>query len=156
MNIKNQQQQEFNGFHEEISELPNFQAEFSDFSDLNHGDMSKNPFLASSPEPVSKKIPSSPVKIFQKPAEIILASKSTRYDVFKNENSNFINEEQDDPFKDFAKAAFSEFRIDKMMGHEFSNKLLSNKGFQVAPSGGLKVNHLFVFVAYFHQASCIV
>lgn len=62
-----------------------------------------------------------------------MASKGNRYDVFKNDNSNFVNEQQapvKDPFQDFAKAAFSEFKVDKIMGHEFSNKLSGAGGFQ--------------------------
>jgi hypothetical protein len=68
-----------------------------------------------------------------------MASKKNRYDVFKNDKSNVIETEEivvkksiDDPFKDFAKAAFSEFKVDKTIGHEFSNKLsdAKNKSFQ--------------------------
>lgn len=146
--LKINTQQDLNDFHEEPAKFPSFQVDqFSDFSDVTHGDMSKNPFLASSPDPVAKKSSPSHAKIFQKPAEIIMASKSTRYDVFKNDNSNSASEQQqvmsakrDDPFQDFAKAAFSEFKVDRMMGHEFSNKLSSTKGFQPPPTGSSKVN----------------
>jgi hypothetical protein len=73
---------------------------------------------------------------------MIQASKSTRYDVFKNDNSNFPVEQQqvtvkkDDPFQDFAKAAFS----------EFSNKLSGAQSFQ--PFGSSKVIFIICVVTF--------
>lgn len=131
-----------NGFSEDTSSTTfssSFPSsdEFSDFSEISHS--AKNPFLEPpAPESPLKKSSTSPAKLFHNTAEIIMASKNNRYDVFKNDksNNNVIETEEivvkkaiDDPFKDFAKAAFSEFKVDKMMGHEFSNKL-SNKSFQ--------------------------
>lgn len=147
-------------FNEDSSKYSAFQVDqFSDFGDVSHGDNPKNPFLSSSPDPILKKSASSPSKIFQKPAELIQASKSTRYDVFKNDNSNFVNEQQqqvpikkDDPFQDFAKAAFSEFKVDKMIGHEFSNKLSGTRAFQQS-SGSSKVI-LNICVVSFASAYC--
>jgi hypothetical protein len=95
-------------------------------------DSAKNPFLDS-----PKKAPST-TKLFQKPTEMFLSSKTTRYDVFKNDfpsNGHEATEKvekktemsMNDPFQDFAIAAFSEFKIDKSSSiHEFSNKLFQN------------------------------
>lgn len=129
------------GFNEETTSttFSSFPDEFSDFSEISHS--AKNPFLEPSvPESPLKKSSPSPAKLFHNTAEIIMGSKNNRYDVFKNDKSNVIEQEEivvkkavDDPFKDFAKAAFSEFKVDKMMtGHEFSNKLsdAKNKSFQ--------------------------
>ena len=93
----------------------------------------KNPFLDSP----SKKAPST-TKLFQKPTEMFLSSKNNRYDVFKNDFPSNGHEaietvekktemSKNDPFQDFAIAAFSEFKIDKSSSiHEFSNKLFQN------------------------------
>lgn len=75
-----------------------------------------------------------------------MSTKNNRYDVFKNDitttaaidENNFKKSE--DPFQDFAKAAFSEFKIDKMMGHEFSNKLSDAKNLQQQSMNSMKVN----------------
>lgn len=95
-------------------------------------DSAKNPFLDS-----PKKAPST-TKLFQKPTEMFLSSKNNRYDVFKNDfpsNGHDAIEKvekktemsKNDPFQDFAIAAFSEFKIDKSSSiHEFSNKLFQN------------------------------
>lgn len=105
-------------------------------NEFNHqNDSAKNPFLDSdSPKKNSS-------KLFQKPAEMFMATKLNRYDVFKNNDQDETNDEKEkekpktetsqDPFKDFAIAAFSEFKIDKSSSsnsliHEFSNKLFQN------------------------------
>lgn len=106
-----------------------------------NSDTSRNPFLAQSESP--KKSSS---KLFQKSSEMMQSTKSNKYDVFKNENA-FIQEIQASPpknsnkpktevnpdlFKDFAIAAFSEFKVDKKtsMNNEFSNKLSEQKNLQ--------------------------
>jgi hypothetical protein len=106
----------------------------------NDFDSAKNPFL-DSPKKASTKLP------FPKPADMFMSSKGNRYDVFKDEfvSNGHENgaikmsssapaaaevhekktEMSQDPFKDFAAAAFSEFKVDKSSSslHEFSNKL---------------------------------
>lgn len=72
--------------------------------------------------------------------------KSTRYDVFKNEMvatgqvhvpvtvqppAKTKTDANPDAFKDFAVAAFSEFKVDKSpLIHEFSNRLSGQKNLQ--------------------------
>lgn len=101
-------------------------------------DSSRNPFLAQSDSP---KKPST--KLFHKSSEMMMASRSNKYDVFKNEKLDGSDvassppqptvkskaEVNPDLFKDFALAAFSEFKVDKTssMMHEFSNKLSEQK-----------------------------
>lgn len=100
-------------------------------------DSTRNPFLAQTESP--KKSPS---KLFQKSSEMMMTSKNNKYDVFKNEavNGNEVDapmpqntktktEVNPDLFKDFAIAAFSEFKVDKKssVNHEFSNKLSEQK-----------------------------
>lgn len=73
-----------------------------------------------------------------------MATKSNKYDVFKNEmvkgqEASAIQhaspkakaEVNPDLFKDFAVAAFSEFKVEKTpLIHEFSNKLSGQKNLQ--------------------------
>lgn len=97
-------------------------------------DSARNPFLAASEPP---KKPSS-TNLFQKSSEMMMASKSNRYDVFKNElvagreEPVVVQPKTDvnpDLFKDFAAAAFSEFKVEKTSSlvHEFSNRLSDQK-----------------------------
>lgn len=119
-----------------------------DSTDFQSKDSTRNPFLAQSES--AKK---SPVKMFAKP-EMILATKGNKYDVFKNEAVNAMEvplvppastkartDVNPDLFKDFAVAAFSEFKVDKKssMIHEFSNRLSDQKNL---PNGhtAMKVN----------------
>lgn len=107
-----------------------------DSTDFQSKDSTRNPFLAQNESP--KK---SPAKLFQKP-ELIMATKGNKYDVFKNEAANAKEsplapppstkgktDANPDLFKDFAVAAFSEFKVDKTssMIHEFSNRLSDQK-----------------------------
>lgn len=98
-------------------------------------DSQRNPFLAQNDSPKKSS------KLFQKSSEIMM-QKNNKYDVFKNEgvngqdmpsvpvqNNKPKTEANPDMFKDFAIAAFSEFKVDKTssMIHEFSNKLSDQK-----------------------------
>lgn len=99
-------------------------------------DSSRNPFLAQSESPKKSS------KLFHKSSEKMMATRINRYDVFKNEmngsdvsasppqqNVKAKTDVNPDLFKDFAIAAFSEFKVDKTssMIHEFSNKLSDQK-----------------------------
>lgn len=103
----------------------------------SNSDSSRNPFLLQNDAP--KK---SSTKLFQKSSEMMMGGgKGNKYDVFKNEmvvNGGQVNapmpvqqqniksktEANPDLFKDFAIAAFSEFKVEKStMIHEFSNRL---------------------------------
>lgn len=126
------------GLHEEstsaFSIFPSDQFNGINFNEISHGDSAKNPFL-NPPAPQSPLKKNSPAKLFHNTAEIIMATKNNRYDVFKNDKAPLSDDnsprKSDDPFQDFAKAAFSEFKVDKMMsGHEFSNKLSDARSFQ--------------------------
>jgi hypothetical protein len=100
-------------------------------------DSALNPFLAASDSP---KKPSS-TNLFQKSSEMMMATKSNRYDVFKNElvagreepvvvqTAKPKTDANPDLFKDFAAAAFSEFKVEKTSSlvHEFSNRLSDQK-----------------------------
>lgn len=97
-------------------------------------DSAKNPFLDT-----PKKSQSSS-KLFPKPTELFMSTKNNRYGVFKNDlppnahdatvshHETKTEMSKNDPFQDFAIAAFSEFKVDKSAtaGHEFSNKLFQN------------------------------
>jgi hypothetical protein len=117
-----------------------FEDDLSDKVDnefTSKSDSSRNPFLAQTESP--KK----PSKMFQKPTDMMIGSKNNKYDVFKNEmvdgpkliqaspqtNTKSKTDANPDLFKDFAIAAFGEFKIDKTssMIHEFSNKLSDQK-----------------------------
>lgn len=148
----NKNKQEFNGLDysteprtnaQSISTLSHQMNRFDDDLSDNFGsndfqskDSTRNPFLVQKESP--KK---STVKLFQK-SEMILTAKSNKYDVFKNEAVNAKevllvpppsnkakNDDNTDLFKDFAVAAFSEFKVDKTssMIHEFSNRLSDQK-----------------------------
>jgi hypothetical protein len=118
----------------------------------SNSDMSRNPFLLQNDAP--KK---SSTKLFQKSTDMMMSGgKSSKYDVFKNEmgqvngqvnvpvmmqqqqqqQQQIIKSKTDanpDLFKDFAIAAFSEFKIEKSpMIHEFSNKLSDQRN---SPNG---------------------
>lgn len=101
-------------------------------------DSSRNPFLAQSESPKKS------AKLFHKSSEkMMMATRSNKYDVFKNEwangsdvstsppqqNAKAKTDVNPDLFKDFAIAAFSEFKVDKTstMIHEFSNRLSDQK-----------------------------
>jgi hypothetical protein len=105
----------------------------------------KNPFLDS-----PKK--SAATKLFSKPStDMFMPTKNNRYDVFKDEFVSNGHESvakpaemretktemsSQDPFKDFAVAAFSEFKVEKSSLHEFSNKLFqqpNSNGHQRTP-----------------------
>lgn len=98
-------------------------------------DSQRNPFIAQNESPKKSS------KLFQKSSEMMMP-KNNKYDVFKNEgvngqamppapvqNTKLKTEANPDMFKDFAIAAFSEFKVDKTssMIHEFSNKLSDQK-----------------------------
>lgn len=86
-----------------------------------------------------------------------MATKSNKYDVFKNEMVNAepsvvqqqptVKPKADvnpDLFKDFAIAAFGEFKVDKTstsMVHEFSNKLSDQKHLTNGHQMMMKVKH---------------
>lgn len=102
----------------------------------SNSDSSRNPFLLQNDSP--KK---SSTKLFHKSTEMMMGGgKGNKYDVFKNEmvvngqanapmpvqqqNIKSKTEASPDLFKDFAIAAFSEFKVEKSpMIHEFSNRL---------------------------------
>lgn len=139
----------------------------------NDFDSAKNPFLESSP----KKTSSSSTKLpFPKPAEMFMSTKNNRYDVFKDDfASNGLEsvskaasaatevhekktEMSQDPFKDFAVAAFSEFKVDKSSSslHEFSNKLFqqpNSNGHQRAATKVKKhkISHHYNHFHHLHQ-----
>ena len=129
-----------------VKELPSFSKPMNHFDDDSGFDTSndfatkmdsaRNPFLASGDSPKKSS------KLFQKSSEMMMSTKTNRYDVFKNEavnghepnasppqNTKSKTEVNPDLFKDFAIAAFSEFKVDKKssMNHEFSNKLSEQK-----------------------------
>lgn len=124
-----------NRFEDDLSDKLDASNEFPSKSDS-----SRNPFLAQTESP--KK----PSKLFQKSSEIMMGTKINKYDVFKNEMVNgqevpVASQQQQakpkteanpDLFKDFAIAAFSEFKVDKTssMIHEFSNRLSDQKNLQ--------------------------
>lgn len=126
---------QMNRFEDDLSDKLDANNEF-----LSKTDSSRNPFLAASESP--KK----PSKIFQKSSEMMMGAKNNKYDVFKNEIVSGqevpVAQQQQQPkpkteanpdlFKDFAIAAFSEFKVDKTssMIHEFSNKLSDQKSLQ--------------------------
>jgi hypothetical protein len=100
-------------------------------------DSSRNPFIVANNESPKKSS-----NLFQKSSEMMMATKSNKYDVFKNEivsgreepvvqqaSLKAKTEVNPDLFKDFALAAFGEFKVDKTstMIHEFSNKLSDQK-----------------------------
>lgn len=101
-------------------------------------DSARNPFLAQSESPKKSS------KLFEKSSEMMMATKSNKYDVFKNElvNGQAIlpatqpppstkTEVNPDLFKDFAIKAFSEFKVEKTpLIHEFSNRLSDQKNLQ--------------------------
>lgn len=154
--LKITKKQDFNGFDycEEprnvVKELPTVSVPMNRFDDedevFNTGndfptksDSSRNPFLGQNESPKKSS------KLFQKSSEIMMGAKNNKYDVFKNEAVNgqevqaalpqstkAKTEVNPDLFKDFAIAAFSEFRVDKKlpMNHEFSNKLSEQKNLQ--------------------------
>lgn len=127
-------------------------------TDKNNSDVEKNPFFGASTTTPSKESPNKR-SLFQKSSEMMMVTKSNRYDVFKNElaTSPFSGQIQEpappaiphmiasktdpDLFKDFAVAAFKEFKIDKTQSssslHEFSNKLSDAQSFQ---KSSMKVN----------------
>lgn len=123
-----------NRFEDDLSDKLDASNEFSSKSDSP-----RNPFLAPSESP--KK----PSKLFQKSSEMMMGAKNNKYDVFKNElvkgqevpaapqqQAKPKTEVNPDLFKDFAVAAFSEFKVDKTssMIHEFSNRLADQKNLQ--------------------------
>lgn len=151
--------QEFNGLEFSVESRNNvkdnstlsfqmnrFEDDLSDKVDSefpSSSDTSRNPFLLQNDAP--KK---SSTKLFQKSSEMMMGNgKGNKYDVFKNEivvngqvNALPVHQQQQikskteanpDLFKDFAVAAFSEFKIDKSpMIHEFSNRLSDQKNLQ--------------------------
>lgn len=123
-----------NGFDDDLSQKHELGNEFSTKSES-----SRNPFL------VQNESPKKPSKLFQKSSEMMMATKSNKYDVFKNEmvkgqedeaaqqkvTKKAKTEVNPDLFKDFAIAAFSEFKVEKTpLIHEFSNKLSDQKSHQ--------------------------
>lgn len=123
---------QINRFEDDLSD------KIDDFSTKSEG--SRNPFLIQSDAP---KKPST--KLFPKPSDMIMGSKNNKYDVFKNEITSGKEEPaapmpsakqnaevNPDLFKDFAIAAFSEFKVDKKSSliHEFSNRLSDQKNIQ--------------------------
>lgn len=155
---RKQTDQEFNGLDFSVESRNNvkdnsalsfqmnrFEDDLSDKVDgefPSNSDTSRNPFLLQNDAP--KK---SSTKLFQKSSEMMMGSgKGNKYDVFKNEmvvngqvNASPVQQQQQqqikskteanpDLFKDFAVAAFSEFKIEKSpMIHEFSNRLSDQK-----------------------------
>lgn len=125
---------QMNQFDDDMSEKIDAGNEFA-------ADSSRNPFLAQSESPGKKSS-----KLFQKSSEMMTVTKNNKYDVFKNELANgqevpvpgplpaikTKTEANPDLFKDFAIAAFSEFKVDKTssMIHEFSNRLSDQKNLQ--------------------------
>lgn len=143
-----------NRFEDDLSDKIDTVNEFTPQSDS-----SRNPFLAPSESP--KK----PSKLFQKSSEMMMGAKNNKYDVFKNEivkgaevplppqpqqqQSKAKIDVNPDLFKDFAVAAFSEFKVDKTssMIHEFSNKLSDQKNLQNGHQMMKVINaHVSVFV----------
>jgi hypothetical protein len=148
--------QEFNGLdfsdesrnnvkdHSALSfQMNRFEDDLSDKVDgefPSNSDSSRNPFLLQNDAP--KK---SSTKLFQKSSDMMMGGgKGSKYDVFKNEMvvNGQVNvptpvqqqtiktktEASPDLFKDFAIAAFSEFKVEKTsMIHEFSNKLTDQR-----------------------------
>lgn len=111
-------------------------------NEFQPNDSAKNPFLIQNESP--KKLSSS---LFHKSSEMMMGSgKSSKYDVFKNEivvngqvqapvtvqqTNKSKTEASPDAFKDFAIAAFSEFKVDKTsLIHEFSNRLSDQRNHQ--------------------------
>lgn len=144
---------QMNRFEDDLSDKLDASNEFPSKSDS-----SRNPFLAQTESP--KK----PSKLFQKSSEIMMGTKNNKYDVFKNEMVNgqevpvALQQQQQakpkteanpDLFKDFAIAAFSEFKVDKTssMIHEFSNRLSDQKNLQNGHQMMKVINaHVRVFV----------
>lgn len=132
-NVKNHSALSFqsNGFEDDSS--TNLDSEFPS------NDSSRNPFLIQNDAP--KKSPSN---LFQKSSEMMMGGgKATKYDVFKNEivvnGQSHVSvqptpkktETNPDAFKDFAIAAFSEFKVEKSpLIHEFSNRLSDQRNLQ--------------------------
>lgn len=134
-----------NRFDDDLSD--NFDSDFQRAAK----DSARNPFLAQTQSESPKK---SPVKLFQKTEMIMTTSKGNKYDVFKNEavhakdaplapppSTKVKTDVNPDLFKDFAVAAFSEFKVDKTssMIHEFSNRLSDQKNLQNGHAA-MKVN----------------
>lgn len=134
-NVKNLSALSFqtNGFEDDMSDKVD--------SEFTSNDTSRNPFLIKNDAP--KK--TSATNLFQKSSEMMMGSgKSTKYDVFKNEmvvngqshppvtvQPTKKTETNPDAFKDFAIAAFSEFKVDKSpLINEFSNRLSDQRNHQ--------------------------
>lgn len=123
---------ESNGFGDDLSDSIDSSREFPSKTDSY-----RNPFIAQSESPKKS------TKLFHKSSEKMMATRNNKYDVFKNEMVNGSDVSASPPqqtvkaktdvnpdlFKDFAIAAFSEFKVDKTssMIHEFSNKLSDQK-----------------------------
>lgn len=105
-------------------------------------DSSRNPFLLQNDAPKKP-----PAKLFQKSSDMMGGGKNNKYDVFKNEmvangqvnapvpvqqqNIKSKTDANPDLFKDFAVAAFSEFKMERTsMIHEFSNRLSGQRNIQ--------------------------
>lgn len=126
---------QMNRFEDDLSDTLDAGTEFP-----SKVDSSRNPFLATSDSP--KKA----AKLFTKSSEMMMVNKNNKYDVFKNEivkrpevpvppqqaNTKAKTDANPDLFKDFAIAAFGEFKVDKTssMIHEFSNRLSDQKNLQ--------------------------
>lgn len=121
-----------NRFDDSFSDNVNTGSEFSSKSDS-----ARNPFMVASESPKKQ----ASTNLFQKSSEMMMATKNNRYDVFKNElvagreepvvvvAAKVPTDVNPDLFKDFAAAAFSEFKVEKTSSlvHEFSNRLSDQK-----------------------------
>jgi hypothetical protein len=147
-NVKNLPALSFqaNGFEDDLSDKVD--------SEFPANDSSRNPFLIQNEAP--KKSSSN---LSQKSSEMMMGSgKSTKYDVFKNEivvngqsqapvkvqPTSKKTETNPDAFKDFAIAAFSEFKVDKSpLIHEFSNRLSDQRNLHNGKVNAASCDRLF-------------